>query len=163
MLIKGGPDSTRDISIHTAKNLKACDDVITWKRFPQYCSFVRRTAGHWRLPIKNINAHFRCTCYITAITLHWRHNEPDGVSNHQLRDCLLNCLFRCGSKKTSKLRVTGLCAENWPGAGEFSAQKASNAENVSIWWRHHVRCLRLNRPSASTVTAKVLSVTLVSI
>ena len=21
--------------------------------------------------------------------------------------------------------------------GEFPAQKASNAENVSIWWRHH--------------------------
>ena len=70
-------------------------------------------------------------------TLHWRHNEPDGVSNHQPRDCLLNCLFRCRSKKTSKLRATGLCAENSPGTGEFPAQKASNAENVSIWWRHH--------------------------
>ena len=22
-------------------------------------------------------------------------------------------------------------------AGEFPAQRASNAENVSIWWRHH--------------------------
>ena len=27
---------------------------------------------------------------------------------------------------------------NSPGAGEFPAQMASNAENVSIWWRHHV-------------------------
>ena len=25
-----------------------------------------------------------------------------------------------------------------PGAGEFPAQMASNAENISIWWRHHV-------------------------
>ena len=74
---------------------------------------------------------------LSQITLHWRHNEPDGVSNHQPRDCLLNCLFRCRSKKTSKLRATGLCAENSPGTGEFPAQKASNAENVSIWWRHH--------------------------
>ena len=41
-------------------------------------------------------------------------------------------------KKTSKLRVTGLCAGNSPGTGEFPAQMASNAENVSIWWRHHV-------------------------
>ena len=41
------------------------------------------------------------------------------------------------SKKTSKLRVTGLCAGNSPEAGEFPAQMASNAENVSIWWRHH--------------------------
>ena len=24
------------------------------------------------------------------------------------------------------------------GTGEFPAQMASNAENVSIWWRHHV-------------------------
>ena len=42
-------------------------------------------------------------------------------------------------KKTSKLRVTGLCAGNSPGTGEFPAQMASYAENVSIWWRHHER------------------------
>ena len=42
-------------------------------------------------------------------TLQWRHNERDAVSNHQPHDCLLNCLFRRKSKKTSKLRVTGLC------------------------------------------------------
>ena len=42
------------------------------------------------------------------------------------------------SKKTSKLRVTGLCAWNSPVTDEFPAQMASNAENVSIWWRHHV-------------------------
>ena len=40
-------------------------------------------------------------------------------------------------KKTSKLRVTGLCAGNSPETGEFPAQMASNAENVSIWWCHH--------------------------
>ena len=51
--------------------------------------------------------------------------------------CLLNRLFGRRSKKTSKLRVTGLCARNSPGTGEFPAQRASNAENVSIWWRHH--------------------------
>ena len=45
-------------------------------------------------------------------------------------------LFRRESKKTSKLRVTGLCAGNSPVTGEFPAQMASNAENVSIWWRH---------------------------
>ena len=30
------------------------------------------------------------------------------------------------------------CAENSPGTGEFPAQITSNAENISIWWRHHV-------------------------
>ena len=45
-------------------------------------------------------------------TLQWRHNGRDSVSNHQPHDCLLNRLFRRISKKTSKLRVTGLCAVN---------------------------------------------------
>ena len=40
-------------------------------------------------------------------------------------------------KETPKLRVTGLCVENSPVTSEFPAQMASNAENVSIWWRHH--------------------------
>ena len=70
-------------------------------------------------------------------TLRWRQNGRDSVSNHQPHDCLLNCLFRRRSKKTSKLRVTGLCVGNSPGTGEFPAQMVSNAENVSIWWRHH--------------------------
>ena len=70
--------------------------------------------------------------------LQWRHNGRDSVSNHQPHDCLLNRLFRRKSKNTSKLRVTGLCAGNSPGTGEFPAQMASYAENVSIWWRHHV-------------------------
>ena len=70
-------------------------------------------------------------------TLRWRHNDHAGVSNHQPYGCLLNRLFSRKSKKTSKLRVTGLCAGNSPGTGEFPAQIASYAENVSIWWRHH--------------------------
>ena len=61
----------------------------------------------------------------------WRHNGRDGVSNHQLHDCLLNGLFRHRSKETSKLRVIGLCEGDSPVAGEFPAQRAS------IWWRHH--------------------------
>ena len=72
-----------------------------------------------------------------CITLQWRHNGCDSVSNHQPHDCFLNRLFRHRSKKTPKLRVTGLCAGNSPEAGEFPAQMSSNAENVSIWWRHH--------------------------
>ena len=69
--------------------------------------------------------------------LQWRYNGYDSVSNHQPHDCFLNRLFKRRSKKTSKFRVTGLCAGNSPGTGEFLAQMASNAENVSIWWRHH--------------------------
>ena len=45
-------------------------------------------------------------------TLQWRHNERDGVLNHQLHNCLLKRLFRRRLKKTPKLRVTGLSEGN---------------------------------------------------
>ena len=71
------------------------------------------------------------------LSLQWRHNDHDDFLNHQPYDCLLNRLFRRRSKITSKLRITDLCAGNSQVTGEFPAQRASNAENVSIWWRHH--------------------------
>ena len=71
--------------------------------------------------------------------LQWRHNERDGVSNHRRVDGLLNRSFRRRAKKTSKLLVTGLCEENSLVTGELPSQRASNAGNVFIWWRHHVK------------------------
>ena len=65
-------------------------------------------------------------------SLHWRHNERKGVSNHQRLHFLLNCWSRRGSKKTSKLRVTDFCVGNSPVTGEFPAQKASNAEMFQL-------------------------------
>ena len=77
------------------------------------------------------------TFHCRSCILHWRHSERYGVSNHRRLDCLLNCLFRRRSKKTSKLRATGHCDGNSPVTGEFPAQRTSNAKNVSVWWRHH--------------------------
>ena len=65
-------------------------------------------------------------------TLEGRHNQRVGVSNHQPHYCLLNLLSRRSSEKTSKLCVTGLCAENSPVTGEFPTQRASNAELFSF-------------------------------
>ena len=53
--------------------------------------------------------------HLKCIALHWRHNDHDGVSNYQPHGCLLNRLFRRRSKKTSKIRVTGLCVGTSPG------------------------------------------------
>ena len=89
--------------------------------------------------IANSNPEIICLIQVTQeeVTLGWRHNGLDSVSNHQPHDCLLNHSFGRRSKKTSKLRITGLCVRNSPVTGEFPAQMARNAENVSIWWRHH--------------------------
>ena len=99
----------------------------------------------WSYPVKNI---LSTVCPIITklgpqmpegtCSLQWRQNGHDCVSNHQPHDCLLNRLFGRRSKKTSKLRVTDLCVGNSPGTVEFPAQMACNAENVSVWWRHHV-------------------------
>ena len=71
-------------------------------------------------------------------TLQWSHNEHHGITNHRHLDCLLSHLFSHTSKKTSKLRFTGLCEGNPPVTGGFPSQRPSNAENVSVWWLHHV-------------------------
>ena len=42
------------------------------------------------------------------LTLQWRHNGRDGVSNHQPHDCLLNRLFRHRSNKNIK------APRHWP-------------------------------------------------
>ena len=63
--------------------------------------------------------------WTNADSIHWRIYAALG------RDDL-----RRRSKKTSKLRVTGLCAGYLPGTGELSAQMDSNVENNSISWRH---------------------------
>ena len=76
------------------------------------------------------------------ITLHRRHNDHDGVSNHQPYGCLLNRLFGRRSKKTSKLCVTGLCAGNSPGPVN-SPHKGPVTRTRQIWgiWQ-----LRLESP-----------------
>ena len=40
-------------------------------------------------------------------------------------------------RKRQTIHVTGLCEGNSAVTTEFPAPRASDAENVSIWWRHH--------------------------
>ena len=77
------------------------------------------------------------TKYVVS-SLQWCHNECDGISKHRRLNCLLHHLIRCRSKKISKLCFTGLCEENKLLTSGFHSQRASNVENVSIWWCHHV-------------------------
>ena len=112
--------------------LLSCGFVIAFPKIQEDMGKIERcqtTAEHPREYL------FRCVIHSRA--LQWRHNELAGVSNNQPHHCLLKRLFGCQSKKISKLCVTGLCEGNSPVTGEFPAQMASNAENVSIWWRHH--------------------------
>ena len=131
----------RELKIWPKFRIRSCCTVCN---IVLYCTVIyRESIIMWAIPLTILHDKSRWWSrnlwrrMYSAMALRWRHNERDGVSNHQPHDCLLNRLFRCRSKKTSKLRVTGLCEANLPVTGEFPAQKASNAENISVWWRHH--------------------------
>ena len=83
--------------------------------------FFSVRAGPWWLCSSSLITYW-FLLLIVIIALQWRNSERDSVSNHQPYDCLLNCLFRHRSKKTAKLRVTGLCAGNSSVTGEFPTQ-----------------------------------------
>ena len=57
-----------------------------------------------------------------------------GAMASQITSLTIVCSIFYSGANQRKLRVTDLCAGNSPVTGEFPAQMASNAENVSIWW-----------------------------
>ena len=64
--------------------------------------------------------------------LQWCHNERDGISNHRHLYCLLSHFFKCSSKKTSKLRVTGLCEGNPPVTGGQDSDQFISFNSIPI-------------------------------
>ena len=42
------------------------------------------------------------------------------------------------------------CVDNLPGTGEYPAQRASYAGNVTIWWRHHATTFSAPLPTIPT-------------
>ena len=77
-----------------------------------WLTFALPSPGNGRITLTRFWSQMPC---LLLYALHWHHYDHDGVSNHQPHCCLLNRLFRRRSKKTSKLRVTGLCEGNSPG------------------------------------------------
>ena len=107
------------------QNTKICQHVKNIKR-DRTANFLPKM-GIWTGVLKNILLPYLMICLpvLSLKILLWRHNGRGSVSNHQPHHCLLNRLFRRRSKKTSKLRVTGLCARNSPETGEFPTQRAN--------------------------------------
>ena len=81
--------------------------------------------------------------------LEWRHTEQHGVSSHRHLDCLLSFVqpFFQHINENTKARWHWPLWGNPPLIGGFSSQRASNAENVSISWRHPVFLARDMWPS----------------
>ena len=90
-------------------------------RIIQYVGVKKRTHFATTKLFNNVCRGDRIFClqtiwqrWVLPGTSQWRHNESDGVSNHQPHDRLPNRLFRRRWKKTSKPRVAGLCGGNSP-------------------------------------------------
>ena len=92
-------------------------------------------------PYQVLNTYICRPLDCTNSSLQWRHNGHDGVSNHQPYHC--STVYSDADQRKHKssaplafVRGIHRCGE-FTETGEFPAQMASNAENVSIWWRHH--------------------------
>ena len=110
---------------------------------------------HWSIYVALWGDELRNNWWVTSI-LHfiiffsgapqtWRHNIHHyddiimtTVSSQITSLAVVYSIVYSGAdeRKHQTPRHWPLCGE-FTGTGEFPAQRASNAENVPIWWRHH--------------------------
>ena len=125
--------------------------VITLMHIPQQhdCTFYNLYESKTKIPsnwdydwntVNNLAPLIRFSCRLVYgllnFTLRWRHMN---VMYSQMTSHSTVCsqLMRTHIKETSKSALLAVYAGNSPAAGEFPAQRASNAEKASIWWLHH--------------------------
>ena len=89
----------------------------------------------WLASIWNIHKDlYHCDRYQPV---HWRHNGRDVGSNHQPHDCSLS-LYSGADERIHQSSASLAFVWEFTGDRWISPHKrASNADYVSIWWRHH--------------------------
>ena len=120
--------------------LLPAQEINDWKRNSQIANIARWLRDSW-LQATSSNAYIGVVQQVPnyhPITVQWRHNKRDGRLKSPASRLFPNRIFRRRSKKTSKLRVTGLCAGNSPVTGEFNT-----SVSATKWaWREY-KCLEL--------------------
>ena len=103
------------------KKNKAAGEIVTPKKYgfhPSWKKFLCRTDIDFSVQfMRTTNAcspQMLSEIMVFFNTLQWRHNERDGVSNHQPHDCLLNRLFKAQNKENIK------APRHWPLCGEIT-------------------------------------------
>ena len=107
--------------------------------------------------IRNKNISFKeNVCVLIPISFHYNDVIMRAMASQiiSLTFVYLTVYSGCRSKKTSKLHVTGLCEGNSPVNCAFPTQRASNTENASIWWCHHVKFIFLLQMTISQNLSK---------
>ena len=116
----------------TAENIETLWGLSTYVHTKQYDNYTSWRKMQWQLKHRlwqyGMDEWLHNTKPIDLVDYSYHH---DDFIMGAIASQITSLTHR--SKKTSTLRVTGLCAGNSPVTGEFPAQRASNAENVSIW------------------------------
>ena len=99
-----------DVITHPCPDLNGDRTKLMRNISHSLCMQLHNHVLNW-IPVSSISVRY---VWDVSNTLQWRHNERNGVSDHQPHDCLPNRLFTHRSIKTSKLRITGLSAGNSP-------------------------------------------------
>ena len=102
--------------------------ITSWDWFfsQPFLTLFRKQRGSSLIAIIFNNAN---SITVTSKWVWWRLKSPaSGLFNQPFIQAQIK----------ENIRVTDLSSGNSPVTGELSSQMASNADNVSIWWRHHV-------------------------
>ena len=104
--------------------------VIPRKLIPHHWPFARGTTDH------------KIACNVLLLSWYW----PDrALECRWWRRCDVIMRATASQIGVSIVCLTVGSAGNSPVTSEFPAQKARDAEKVSIWWRHHVMVLTRDR------------------
>ena len=118
-----------------------CGTMFTWARYP--AMYVRHMSSLIIPPATKLRGGIldsHCSSVRLSVCPSVRPSVgrcPDDNSNSNSKT---QPFIKTQIKENIKApRHWPLCGE-FTGTGELPAQRASYAENVSIWWRHHVPC-----------------------
>ena len=112
-----------------------CFTTATWccrKNFSRWeRSFLWKLHCHWLKGLRQ--------CQIIVVRQGpVRSHEHHAISDHKPPKCLFDSLCRLTSKKHHRSTLLALCEGNPSATSGFPSQCMSNAESVSILWRHYV-------------------------
>ena len=140
LAIRGSMPSLHEVNPETYAYWLSLDTfcIVWWHKFYPYNSgLLGYGLSSITVPSQLASWCLKSQTTPLLVQLHLRMNIKENIKTprHKQLHCWFNCLFGWTPKKTSKLRVTVRLWGN-PGTGGIRSQRACNAKNVFMSWRH---------------------------
>ena len=145
----------RQLCIHCCPGENADMGVMHWKEnveiFITACTgschfenfYQHNNISGWNYmgyPIHFVHC-FVVLCFV-AVTLHYNDVIMNTMASQITSLTIIYSSVYSGADQRKHQSSASLAFVNSPVTGEFPTQRASNAENVSIWWRHHDQLIK---------------------